>query len=122
MLNTLSNIDSKTAQGILANLALGMIPDPGIEPSRVAPIDGDLRTRLLQEIRVKLHLKKNDNSPRATAKLYAALAEEMKRLAMQGAEINSVKARLGQQGILSPSEYQIKFTEPFKILAEYCGL
>jgi len=122
MLDTLSNIDPRTAQGILANLALGMMPDPGIgPPATTAPIDSDLSKQLFRELRIKLHLKRDDNSPKALAKLYATLAAEMKRIALQGEDLNKVKARLGQQGILSPAQYQIKFDKAFR-LAEQCGV
>jgi hypothetical protein len=125
MLNGLNDIDSRVAQGILANLALEMMPDPGVETERrtnaVSQYAG-LREQLLNELRIRLRLKKNDASPRAMGKLYAALAEEMKRLSLQGEDLNKVKARLGQQGSLSPSEYQVKFSQAFRETAEPCGI
>lgn len=123
MLNTLSNLDPRTAQGILANLALGMMPDSGIGSSAsITPIDPDLREQLVRELRIKLRLKRDDDSPKALAKLYAALADEMKGIALQGEDLNKIKARLGQQGILSPSQYKIKFAQPFRDTAEQCGV
>jgi hypothetical protein len=122
MLSILNNIDPKLAQGILASLALGMIPDPGIEqPSFVPSVDFD-REQLLRDLRARLHLKRDDNSPRAMSKLYGALAEEMKRLSLQGKDLDTVKVRLGQQGSLSPAEYQVIFSPEFRETAEACGI
>src|SRR2546426_7639197 len=126
MLNALNDIDPRVAQGILANLALGMMPHPGIETdlrtNATSSPDVGLREQLLQELRIRLRLKKNDTSPRAMGKLYAALAEEMKRLSLQGESLDRVKARLGQQGSLSPAEYQVRFSPTFRDTAEPCGI
>lgn len=123
MIPSLSNIDPERAQGILANIALGMMPDPGVgsAASRVS-VDSRLRDKLIHELRVQLRLKRDDYSSKAMSKLYAALAEEMKRIALQDEDINAIKARLGHQGILSPSQYQIRFSVPFRKVTEKCGV
>lgn len=123
MLNTLKTLDTRTAQGILANLTLEMMPDPGV-PSKVGRhVDAETRDRLLHELRIRLRLKRDDNSPKARALLYKALAEEISGLALAGSKIKEVKARVGQQGLLSPRLYRIDFSFPnFRIAAEKCGV
>jgi hypothetical protein len=123
MIPILDNIDPQKAQGILANIALGMMPDPGIgSAANRSSVDSDLRDKLLQELRVHLRLKRDDYSLRAMAKLYGAMAEEMKRIALQHEDVNKIKARLGHQGILSPSQYQIKFDRTFRDVSENFGV
>lgn len=113
MIPALNNIDPATAQGILATIALQMMPDPGVgSAANRAPVDSTFRDKLIQELRVQLRLKRDDYSPKAMAKLYAALAEEINSIALRGEDLNEVKARLGHQGLLSPSQYKITFREP----------
>ncbi|HEV7858387.1 MAG TPA: hypothetical protein VGO91_07130 [Pyrinomonadaceae bacterium] len=106
----------------MANLTLGILPRPDIPESMAESIDPRLGEKILNELRVHLRLKRNDNSPRALGKLYGALSEEMAKLALKGVDLNVVKARLGQQGSLSPSQYVIKFTVTFVRFGEKCGI
>lgn len=123
MITALRNIDPETAQGILANITLDMMPDPGIKSSlNRVPVDSELRDKLIEELRVRLRLKRNDRSLKAMSKLYSALAEEIQSIALQHEDINKIRARLGHQGILSPSQYQIKFTQQFRKVAEKLGV
>lgn len=123
MLNTLKTIDPQTAQGILANLTLGMMPNPGVPSSYPnISIDSALREQVVHELRIRLRLKKNDNSPKAQALIYAALADEITRLALSGKNINEVRARVGQQGLLSPNQYKLEFERNFRIAAENYGI
>ena len=123
MIPILRDIDPQTAQGILANIALGMMPDPGIgSAADRVPVDSGLKDKLIQELRVRLRLKRDDHSLKAMAKLYGALAEEMKRIALQHEDVNKIRARLGHQGILSPSQYQVRFSQPFHKVTEKFGI
>ncbi len=76
-LPSLNGEDPAKVEGILANLTLGMLPNPGIseEPS----LPRELRDRLIHEIRIRLRLKRDDNSPKAMSKIYDYLAKEIGR-------------------------------------------
>jgi hypothetical protein len=98
-------------EGILANLTLGMLPNPGIseEPS----LSRELRDRLIHEIRIRLGLKRDDNSPKAVSKIHDYLAKEIGRVALANVDIKEIKSRLGQRGDLASPLYKIEFTPQF---------
>jgi hypothetical protein len=124
MLHPLKTLDSRTAQGILANLTLEMMPDPGVPAVPGGPrVEPELRDKLIHELRIRLRLKRDDNSPKARALIYSALADEIARLALSGVNVKDVKARVGQQGLLSPSLYRLEFEGfHFRRAAEKCGV
>src|SRR5258706_16419568 len=111
-LPSLNRENPADVEGILANLTLGMLPNPGVseEPS----IPSDLRDRLIHEIRIRLGLKRDDNSPRALSRIYELLAKEIGRAALADVDIKEVKTRLGDRGELAPPLYKIQFMDSFK--------
>jgi hypothetical protein len=117
MISTLPSLrhhTTKDIEGILANLTLDMLPDPGVgKRHRRGDITPEFNERLLQEIRVSLGLKRDDKSSQAIAKIHSYLAREMGRVALQGVDISEVKRRLGERGTLAPSLYRIEFTQQF---------
>jgi len=112
-LPSLQKHSAREIEGILANLTLGLLPDPGIEDTHSDLSDGQ-RQQLLDEIRVGLGLKRDDNSPRAMSKIYEYLAHEITRAAFQGVDQQQIKSRLGAEGALAPSLYKIEFTDQFQ--------
>jgi hypothetical protein len=126
MISTLPSLRQQTPQeieGILANLTLGLLPNPGVGSNRYEPdITPEFHQRLIQEIRVSLRLKRDDKSPQAMAKIYEYLAHEIERAALMGVDISEVKTRLGERGDLAPSLYKIEFTDTFRNLSETRGI
>src|SRR6266545_1785548 len=126
MISTLPSLRQQSPQeieGILANLTLGMLPNPGVGESRYqSDIAPELRQRLINEIRISLRLKRDDKSPQAMAKIYEYLAREIERAALVGADISQVKTRLGERGDLAPSLYKIEFADTFRELSERRGI
>src|SRR5258705_11496608 len=114
-LPSLKNQSAKEIEGILANLTLDVLPNPGTASGgRISDLAPDVRERLIREIRISLGLKSDDTSSRAMSKIYEYLAEELGRAALAGVDINEVKTRLGERGQLAPSLYKIVFTDAFK--------
>lgn len=121
-LPSLSGQSAKEVEGILANLTLEMLPNPGISEGENSGLTPDLRNQLIHEIRVRLRLKRDDNSPQAMSRIYDYLAKEIGRVALAGVDIKDVKNRLGQRGDLATSLYKIEFTQAFKDLHEKRGV
>jgi hypothetical protein len=111
-LPSLNRENPADVEGILANLTLGMLPNPGI--SHESGIPSDLRDRLIHEIRIRLGLKRDDNSPKAMSRIYELLAQEIGRAALADVDIKEVKTRLGDRGELAPPLYKIQFMDSFK--------
>jgi len=126
MISTLPSLRQQSPQeieGILANLTLGILPNPGVGDNRYqSDIAPEFHQRLIQEIRVSLRLKRDDKSPQAMAKIYEYLAREIERAALVGVDITEVKTRLGERGDLAPSLYKIEFADTFRDLSEKRGI
>ena len=112
-LPSLRNQSAEEVQGILASLTLDMLPNPGIS-GVTSDLTADVRDRLIQEIRISLGLKRDDNSPQAMSRIYDYLAREMGHAALANVDIKEVKTRLGNKGELTPPLYKIVFTDSFK--------
>src|SRR5260370_5715724 len=110
-LPSLTGKDHAKVEGILANLTLGMLPNPGI--SEAPSLPRELLDRLIQEIRIRLRLKRDDNSPKAMSKIYDYLAKEIGRVALANVDVKEIKSRLGQRGDLASPLYKIEFTPQF---------
>ena len=124
MISTLPSLNLENPaeiEGILANLTLGMLPNPDIRvvESNLSP---ELRDRLIHGSRIRLRLKRDDNSLKAMSKICDYLAKEISRVALANADINEIKSRLGQRGDLASPLYKIEFTPEFKDLHETRGV
>jgi hypothetical protein len=116
MNSTLPSLRDQSAteiEGILANLTLEIMPNPGISGTG-SDLTTDFRDRLIQEIRISLGLKRDDKSPEAMSRIYDYLAREMGQAALADVDIKEVKARLGDKGELAPPLYKIVFSDSFK--------
>jgi hypothetical protein len=87
-LPSLNRENPADVEGILANLTLGMLPSPNV--SEESRLPGELRDRLVNEIRMKLGLKKDDNSPKAISRIHDLLAKEIERAALAGVDIRKL--------------------------------
>src|ERR1700730_2820246 len=123
MLQTLKNCNSREVEAILAKLSASILPNPGIEPSvQEQLLDPKLQTELMNEIRLRLGLRRDDDSSKAKARLYRFLAEELTKAALADVDVLEVKTRLGQRGGLSPDLYKIKFSPYFHDGPEKLGV
>jgi hypothetical protein len=111
-LPSLNNLSPQEVEGVLANLTLGMLPNPGISEEPTLPVD--LRDRLIREMRIALRLKRDDNSAPAMARIYDYLAKEISRAVLADVDVKQLKSRLGEKGQLAPSLYRIEFSPEFK--------
>lgn len=110
-LPSLNGREPAEVEGILANLTLGMLPSPTLTEESSPP--KELRERLINEIRIRLRLKKEDYSSKAMSKIYDYLAKEIGRVALAQVDVKEIKSRLGQRGDLAASLYKVEFTPQF---------
>jgi hypothetical protein len=96
-LPSLRDQSAKEVEGILPNLTLDMLPNPGIGVME-SDLTPDARDLLIQEIRISLGLKMGDNSPRAMSRIYEYLAREMGNAALADVDLKEVRTRLGNKG------------------------
>lgn len=109
MLDTLRNLDDHDALILLSSTAHSLLPDPGVASPLTDVLNAPAKSReqLLHELRHKLKLKENDQSPRAKAEIFNKLSSEISKYALKNADIPQIKARLGARGDLKPSSYEI---------------
>ncbi len=110
-LPSLNGREPAEVEGILANLTLGMLPSPTLTEEPSPP--NELRERLINEIRIRLRLKREDYSPKAMSKIYEYLAKEIGRVALAQVDVKEIKSRLGQRGDLAAPLYKVDFTPQF---------
>lgn len=109
MLDTLRNLDDHDALILLSSTVHSLLPDPGVG-SRITDVlnaPAKSREQLLHELRHKLKLKDDDQSPTAQAKIFETLSFEISKYALKNADIGQIKARLGARGDLDPRSYEI---------------
>lgn len=77
-----------------------------------------IRTKLFgnldSEIRGHLGLPNNDESPKAKSLIFEFLQKEMRQYSFSQKNIDSIKSRLGQKGLLRLDYYKVEFTKAFR--------
>lgn len=122
-LPSLRNQPAEEVEAVLANLTLAMLPNPGIQPEGEGfLLEPSLKDRLLQEIRIRLGLRRDDNSPKAISRIHQYLSEEMRRATLSKTNISEVRARIGQRGDLSPQLYQVVLADTMKLTLKFWGI
>ena len=118
MLQTLKNRQPQDVAALLAGLTLSLIPAEETEGAAVTPVDEPLRNKVLSEVYQKLRLNPLDQSESQKAELFSFLAKEMSRAALANANIEEIKARVGQRGDLRPDLYSIEIPSEARSLAK----
>lgn len=124
MLDTLRNLDDHDALILLSSTAHSLLPDPGVG-SRITDVlnaPATSREQLLHELRQKLNLREDDQSPRAQAEIFNKLSSEISRYALKNADVRQIKARLGARGDLNPSSYEIDIPSVLRDIAAARGI
>jgi hypothetical protein len=107
-LDVLDRFDTATANGILAAAALASAPDPGVGNRPVV-----LRTyekeaeATLQEIRRRLGVEDDPNSPKARASVSKVLADSLRQSILSDVNTEEVLSRIGKAGLLAPAAYNV---------------
>lgn len=112
MLDSLKKYDASTANGILAAIALSST-NPGVgSAAEVETSYVKEREEVLAELRAKLHL--GSSVEINEARLSAALAEQMRELALAGKDQGAILDRAGQAGRLLPDLYSVTLGPDFQ--------
>ena len=103
MLQTLENFHPEEKAVILSDVALSLLPDPGInQNTNISPrIEKMLIDEILAEVRCDNHIELDDNSDTAMAVIFSALAKEITKVTIGYEKRKSVE-RLFQNGLLKP--------------------
>jgi hypothetical protein len=110
MLDTLRNLDDHDALMLLSSTVHSLLPDPGVG-SRITDVlnaPAQSREQLLHELRHKLKLTDDDQSPVAQAKIFDTLSSEISKYALKNADLRQIRARLGNRGDLDPLSYEVE--------------
>lgn len=118
MLKTLEKYNKKEAQRVLAHVADLYLPNPGIRGSDPGETD-ETSSRVIAELRGRIGLPGEDNSPEAQSQILSAVADEISESVLSGVSINGVKERLARQGDLPPYLYDVKFSKGYNSFREF---
>jgi hypothetical protein len=112
-LTTLQRLDQRTAEGILAAAALATSPDPGISDEHRLSEYSLQAAELLSEIRSRLRIKPDDNSPRSKFAIDIFLADALKQSILRAGNGAEALKRVGQLGRLAPALYTVVQPQTF---------
>jgi hypothetical protein len=117
MVETLERLQKDDAAELLSAAARALSPKP--QPETIQGETESLRRvrELIEELRRQLHLRPDDNSPRAQAKIFQSLSQNLSSLLLRENE-EQIRESLGQQGELSPQQYKIVFTREMEAFCE----
>jgi hypothetical protein len=122
-LDTLQQLDHKTAQGVLAAAALSTAPNPGVaEAPQLLQRYTKQANDVLSEIRLRLRISPADDSIAARAAIDNVLANALQGLMLNPANVSSVLNRVGQSGRLAPVLYEVVQSKHFSNLFYTLGV
>ncbi len=120
MLNSLKDYSKSDAQDFLAAVTASLLPKPSIDSNGNLPRgDKDLYRQVLAESRQRLNLSADDESREATSRLLEFLGDQISEAVLNGANVHSIKARLGASGSLRPDQYDIQLKPFFREVMAY---
>lgn len=119
MLQELKDYNPAMAQTILSTASSLVLPFEYLKEKHTPEEINQKARNVLHEIRRKLRLHENDNTPKAIAKIQQVLINELTDSVLSGVDRKEIKARLGHRGNLPPQEYEIKYGESFPILEKF---
>jgi hypothetical protein len=122
-LDTLSSFDTPTANGILAAAALVSAPNPGVgeRPAVIRRYEREAN-KVLSEIRTRLKIADNNDSPEARASVSKVLAETLQQSILGHANTADILSRLGSAGRLWPTAYNVIQSKEFAAIFSALGI
>ena len=102
MLKTLSRFDRRTIERVLSDVTTAFLPTPEIASQEQTRFDSSLYENVKAEINQLLQIDPSDLSLVNRAKVLEFLAHEMSEIALAEADIEAIKARIGQRGEVRP--------------------
>ena len=112
MLQSLRNIPSQEAQRILVVLTEEFLQKP-LKEKLSYEIDPTIFSETLSEVRKRTYVRDGDNSEKAKAKILTFLSNEVSQLILTPYSRKKAKERLGENGVLPLTEYELIFEKNF---------
>jgi hypothetical protein len=114
VLQTLSQLPVETQKDALASATKSLLPQPREtdqqSPALIGPLE--LSQQVVNEIKDRLKIPLESDSPEAKAKVLAYISKLLSSL-LRGDDPSAVKGRLGQRGDLAPRDYKIIYPADF---------
>jgi hypothetical protein len=113
-LDILSKYDDRTAEGILAAAALstGYFATKSDRPEILKRYEREA-SDVLEQVRSRLRIAKDDHSPAATSSIDRFFAKEISDRVLTGSAAADALKRAGQAGRVPPSLYTVVQSKPF---------
>ena len=97
MLQTLSEVGPVQAQAVLSDLTFSLMPDHGIgDRSRESTADAKIRHEVLDELQLRLKIKKGDDSAKARTEILEVVGTEIVNREISQMDVRKVRSRLGE--------------------------
>ena len=106
MLPSLKHLPRDEAESVLASFAKTLLPTPEEHPPSFP--DPALAARLLQELQQRAEIVNIKNPDEVRGRVFSVLAQELSSYALRSSNINEIKARLGERGVLRSDYYKIE--------------
>jgi hypothetical protein len=113
MLQSLKHLAPDEAETVLASFAKTLLPTPEKPPTFPDPA---LAQRLLQELSQRAEIARVGNPAEVRGRVLSVLAQELSGYALQSANLDEIKARLGARGELRSDYYKIEIPPVIKEL------
>ena len=108
-LTTLEKKGTKEMLKVLSAVSSSLLPNPNVGSSRISAENDEIIYQVINEIRQKLNISKDDYSTSAKSKIFDFLSKEISRIALTDENINKVRKRLGAKGELGFGDYKTTF-------------
>jgi hypothetical protein len=106
MLPSLKHLPQDEAESVLASFAKTLLPTPEEHPQPFP--DPALAARLLEELRQRAKIRDVKNPAEVRGRVFSVLAEELSSYALRSSNIDEIKARLGDSGVLRTDYYKLE--------------
>lgn len=114
MLQSLKHLPRDEAERVLSSFANTLLPSPEERP--VAFPDPALAQHLLQELSRRAEVTHIKNPSEVRGRVFSVLAQELSGYALQSANLDEIKTRLGNRGELRSDYYKIEMPPSIRVL------
>lgn len=108
MLSSLRKVDQRTREAMLSGLALDLLPNTKSEDDIAAD-----RHTLFADVCREAGVPPHDRSPESLRRLQEVLSNALHKAILDPSKVKEIRARVGYQGLLPISQYQVRFSQNF---------
>jgi hypothetical protein len=122
MLQALNDIDPNRAASVLSLAARRFLPQPGEDPAAISA-DQDAAERVIAELSARGTVRRRQAQAGVDpAAIQEEISREISAFFLSGIDQQAVRARVGNKGALSPSLYEVSFSQKFENGRNFWGL